>query len=122
MLARVPVLAANEGGPTETVVDGETGWLRSVDQVEEWTQVMNDILTDTIDSAQRKRMGEIGRARVQDMFSKDTMARRLDEEVERLKTVSRRPIVSWTAIISYTGERVPDRIFVLVTCTTSESL
>ena len=33
MLAGVPVLATNTGGPLETIYDGRTGWLRSPDNV-----------------------------------------------------------------------------------------
>ncbi|KAK0740605.1 hypothetical protein B0T18DRAFT_449188 [Schizothecium vesticola] len=38
MLAGVPVLAARDGGPVETVVDGETGWLRAPGEVGEWSK------------------------------------------------------------------------------------
>ena len=41
MLAQLPVLAAKTGGPKETVVDGETGWLRDHDVVEGWVEVMD---------------------------------------------------------------------------------
>jgi len=31
-------------GPLETIVEGETGWLRSPDDPESWTEVINQVL------------------------------------------------------------------------------
>ena len=83
MLSGVPVLAANSGGPLETVVDGKTGWLRSVDKIEEWTDVMQQVLHELIDT-QLRQMGENGRRRVKEEFSADKMAHRLDDEIEAM--------------------------------------
>jgi alpha-1,3/alpha-1,6-mannosyltransferase len=94
MLAGVPVLAANVGGPTETVVEGRTGWLRDVDDVEQWVAVMRDILTGGVSRDALQRMGYQGRQRVRELFSKDKMASRLDEEVGRLETAPRPAMVS----------------------------
>ena len=94
MLAGVPVLAANVGGPTETVVEGRTGWLRDVDDVEQWVAVMGDILTGGVDRDALQRMGYQGRQRVRELFSKDTMASRLDEEVRKLESAPRPAILS----------------------------
>jgi alpha-1,3/alpha-1,6-mannosyltransferase len=79
MLAGVPVLAANSGGPLETVTDGQTGWLRSPEKVQEWTQVMEQVLSKMPES-ERKKMGLAGRQRVMTEFSETKMATRLDEE------------------------------------------
>ena len=79
MLAEVPVLAANSGGPLETIVDGETGWLRTPEKVEEWMQVMQHALSSTSGS-QLIQMGRAGKERVRTEFSETKMARRLDEE------------------------------------------
>ena len=57
MLAGTPVLAANEGGPTETVISGQTGWLRDVRKVQDWTEVMRIALEDG-DGEQRRRRSE----------------------------------------------------------------
>ncbi|KAL9101123.1 MAG: hypothetical protein Q9163_003584 [Psora crenata] len=81
MLAGVPVLAANSGGPLETVLDSETGWLRAADKVEEWTEVIKSVLYD-ISEAQLKQIGGNGRKRVEQEFSNSKMARRFDEELE----------------------------------------
>lgn len=83
MLAGVPVLAANSGGPLETVSEPETGWLRSVDHVEQWTEVMQQVLHGLSDT-QLKQMGEHGRRRAKEEFSETKMAKRLDEEFEAM--------------------------------------
>ncbi|TID25889.1 glycosyltransferase family 4 protein [Venturia nashicola] len=95
MLAGVPVLAANEGGPTETVVDGETGWLRDVSKPGEWTKVIQQVLTG-LDSAALKTVGEKGRKRVVDTFSKETMAQRFEDEIKRLSGVQRPRLAPFT--------------------------
>lgn len=94
MLAGVPVLAANEGGPTETIVEGRTGWLRDANDVDQWAAIMRDILADNVDQATLQRMGYQGRQRVKELFSKDKMASRLDEEIQKLETAPRPPILT----------------------------
>ncbi|EAT78713.2 hypothetical protein SNOG_14088 [Parastagonospora nodorum SN15] len=84
MLACTPVLAANEGGPTETVISGQTGWLRDVSKVQEWTEVMRIALEDG-DGEQRLRdMGRWGRERVIAEFSKDKMGERLESAMQAM--------------------------------------
>jgi alpha-1,3/alpha-1,6-mannosyltransferase len=95
MLAGVPVLAANEGGPTETVVDGETGWLRDVSKPGEWTEVMQKVLTG-LDATTLKTMGEQGRKRVENTFSKETMAKRFEDEINGLSSVQRPRLAPFT--------------------------
>lgn len=95
MLAGVPVLAANEGGPTETVVDEETGWLRDVSNPAEWTKVMKQVLTG-LDSPALRTMGEKGRKRVEGIFSKETMARRFEDEIKGLSSVKRPGLAPFT--------------------------
>ncbi|KAF1990817.1 glycosyltransferase family 4 protein [Aulographum hederae CBS 113979] len=82
MLAGTPVLAANEGGPTETVVDGQTGWLRDVGKTEEWSEVMRKVLM--ADETTLREMGEKGRKRVVESFSKENMAKVLEEKLEAM--------------------------------------
>jgi len=88
MLAGVPVLAANSGGPLETILDGQTGWLRPAEKVEEWTKVMQTVLQKMPD-AQLRRMGEAGRARVKAEFSETKLAQRLDEEFTAMTNAPR---------------------------------
>ncbi|KAI1343869.1 hypothetical protein F5Y15DRAFT_180592 [Xylariaceae sp. FL0016] len=78
MLAGVPVLAANTGGPTETVVEGETGWLRAPDAVNEWTDVMDQVLNQ-LSAEHLKTISRQGVERVQNGFGDSQMAERLDE-------------------------------------------
>ena len=80
MLAGVPVLAANSGGPLETVVEGETGWLRSANDISQWTEVMQKVLHGMADG-QLQKMGDKGKRWVKNQFSETKMASRLDEEV-----------------------------------------
>ena len=87
MLAGTPVLAANSGGPLETVIDGVTGWLRPADEIDQWTEVMHQVLFD-MPSESLAQMGEKGKRRVKEEFSRTKMARRLDEEIE---TMARTP-------------------------------
>ena len=90
MLAQVPVLAANEGGPLETVVEGETGWLRDIRKPEEWTAVMLRVLSSS-DSVELRSIGEKGRKRVQAEFSKEQMALRLDQSLDQITNPPKQP-------------------------------
>lgn len=83
MLAKVPVLAAKSGGPLETIADGETGWLRPVDDREIWTAILRQVLYEMTQD-QLQQMGENGRQRVISEFSETKMARRLDEEIDTM--------------------------------------
>ncbi|KAM0802974.1 hypothetical protein BDR22DRAFT_841073 [Usnea florida] len=83
MLAGVPVLAANSGGPLETVLDPETGWLRDVGKVGQWTDVMRSVLDDG-NNEQLRQMGLNGKRRVKEEFSSTKMAKTLDEEIEAM--------------------------------------
>lgn len=87
MLARIPVLAANTGGPTETVVEGETGWLRDPYEPLAWSAVMRQALL--LSDAEAVRMGDEGHKRVKDTFGRDHMATTLMNIVREI-AVSRR--------------------------------
>ena len=80
MLANLPVLAANTGGPVETVLDGVTGWLREPDDSKAWSDVMAEALALTPD--QKQKMGEDGAQRVKDLFGRDQMAMTLDNIIQ----------------------------------------
>jgi alpha-1,3/alpha-1,6-mannosyltransferase len=83
MVAGVPVLAANSGGPLETVVDGETGWLRLAGDISQWTEVMQKVLHG-MTHKQLQQMGDEGRRWVKDQFSESKMASRLDQEIDMM--------------------------------------
>lgn len=89
MLAGVPVLAANSGGPLETVVEGETGWLRDVQDVAAWTQVMREVVLVRSDE-ELALMGERGSDRVRRNFSASKMAAALDAEISVLQDGERK--------------------------------
>ena len=91
MAAGIPVLAANQGGPVESIVEGTTGWLRDPDVVEDWTHVMNEVLkaSNSNDANTKpKEMGEAGRERVRTEFSREKMTKRLDEELKELRSMN----------------------------------
>lgn len=88
MLAGTPVLAANTGGPLETVVDGVTGWLCPPGDVEKWTEVMDRAL-HKLPQAQLQKMAAAGRERVINEFSDVKMAERLDGILAKMANVQR---------------------------------
>lgn len=83
MLAEVPVLATNSGGPLETIYDGRTGWLRPPNKIDQWTDVMRKPLIPS-SAGTLQQMGIKGRERVIAEFSKTKMASSLDEEIQTL--------------------------------------
>lgn len=98
MLVRTPVLAANTGGPTETVLDNETGWLRAVEEASNWTKVMHSVVSGEISTKKLASMGEKGREWVVQNFSKSTMAQRLVQSMDEAQAMKEadRPAV-WPA-------------------------
>ncbi|KAB8342734.1 hypothetical protein FH972_022332 [Carpinus fangiana] len=106
MLEKVPVLAAATGGPTETVVDGQTGWSRSVEAVEEWTEVMRLVLSE-LSERDLHCMGDAGRQRVVEHFSQVTMGQRLDDEISAMVRIKKRPEVFGShfivAVVGFVG-------------------
>ena len=89
MLVGCPVLAANTGGPLETVVDGKTGWLCPPDDVPAWTAVIDNVL-HRLSSADLQSISEAGTTRVESEFSNVKMAERLDGIIDRMAGVKRR--------------------------------
>ena len=94
MAAGVPVLAANEGGPVESVVNNVTGWLCIPDIIPEWTHVMAEVIKAAVHRSEGKfsdldldleKVARAGKERVRSEFSREKMARRLDEELRELR-------------------------------------
>lgn len=98
MLCGVPVLAANTGGPTETVVEGETGWLRDPEEVDEWTKVMDKVL-NTMSKDELAEMSRSGEARVRGNFADTQMAQRLDDIFTQIENPRRRS--NWTGLLLF---------------------
>jgi alpha-1,3/alpha-1,6-mannosyltransferase len=93
MLAGVPVLATNTGGPLETIYDGRTGWLRSPSKIEQWTDVMRKPLIPS-SSGSLTKMGQSGRERVLAEFSQMKMTQLFDHEIQRvIESTENRPVV-----------------------------
>ncbi|KAI0855477.1 hypothetical protein F4860DRAFT_519791 [Xylaria cubensis] len=97
MLSGVPVLAADTGGPVETVVEGETGWLRSPDNVDEWTAVMDRALHQ-LSAQDLAKMSKAGVERVKNGFGEAEMAQRLDTIFEKMFHTERSSRSSVTTI------------------------
>ncbi|KAH8892000.1 family 1 glycosyltransferase [Thozetella sp. PMI_491] len=90
MLNGVPVLAANTGGPTETVVERVTGWLRDPADVQAWSDVMGRVL-NRLSAAELAAMAKAGPERVRENFADVQMAQRLDSIYTELEGVERPP-------------------------------
>lgn len=103
MLAGVPVLAANSGGPLETVVERETGWLRDVDDVQAWSDIMGAVLAGMISEGELDMIAENGRRRVRREFSQDRMATRLETEIEMMMQGRRRTMIGGTSLMQIIG-------------------
>lgn len=99
MLSRTPVLAADSGGPVETVVDGETGWLRSPEDVSAWAEVVRKVLS--MGDNEVEAMGEKGAARVKELFGREQMSLRLEEIVDDI--ITKKQPASPTGAISIIG-------------------
>lgn len=94
MLAGIPVLATNTGGPLETIYDGRTGWLRSPTKPQQWTDVMRKpLIPSSVDNL--KTMGQRGRERVLAEFSHTEMTESLHREIQGLcQSTAARPRIT----------------------------
>jgi len=82
MAAARPVIAVNRGGPTETIVDGRTGWL-----VPPTPAAFAGALARVLgDPPAARRMGEDGWAHVRASFSRRAFGNRLERTLRALVT------------------------------------
>jgi alpha-1,3/alpha-1,6-mannosyltransferase len=88
MQAGIPVLASNTGGPLETIIENETGWLRPADSVAEWTSVIRKVLTST-SAAEFAQIKKAAQRRVSQNFTASIMARKFDAEMKAMFTAPR---------------------------------
>ena len=79
MLMGVPVLAHASGGPAETVVDGETGWLMPGTSDSDFDAAVSRVLAD---HPRWREMGAAGRRRALERYAADGQARRYQALVE----------------------------------------
>lgn len=77
MLSGRPVIACNSGGPLETVVNGETGFLLDPSP-HAWAEKM-ELLCKNYDQA--KRLGAAGYKRVKDEFSEEAFKGKLQQQI-----------------------------------------
>ncbi|TPX64214.1 hypothetical protein SpCBS45565_g06071 [Spizellomyces sp. 'palustris'] len=81
MYARLPVIAVNNGGPTETVGDGETGFLRNPDPTE-FADAIAKLVTGVI---RKEDLGSKGKMLVEEKFSSEALI----DELERIISTMR---------------------------------
>ena len=75
-----PVIAVDQGGPPEAIVDGETGFLVPARDVDATTAALDRVLGDPL---LRKRLGEQARRHVGSYFGTDAFAARVLAAFER---------------------------------------
>ncbi|KAJ6037084.1 hypothetical protein N7540_001363 [Penicillium herquei] len=97
MHAGLPVLASNTGGPLETIVEGETGWLRDAHADDEWTAVMDKVLYG-LTPQEVAKMALAGKQRAQREFSLTAMGDRLEDEISTMLKAERRPFDGWMQV------------------------
>ncbi|KAL8732486.1 MAG: hypothetical protein Q9166_002700 [cf. Caloplaca sp. 2 TL-2023] len=107
MLAGVPVLAADSGGPLETVLESQTGWLRSAADVAQWTEVMQRVLCGGVSEDKLRTMGRAGKRWVESEFSDTKMADRLDEEIAWMVASPRRRVLELPDLLLWIGMAIP---------------
>lgn len=76
MACGLPVIAVNNGGPQETIIDGQTGFLRPAVE-DEWTEAIVSLMQ--LSTYDRQRMAEAGRQRVKDYFDVKVLARAFEK-------------------------------------------
>jgi glycosyltransferase involved in cell wall biosynthesis len=81
MASGVPAVSTNVGGPAETIVDGETGYLVPPGRPDLIAARVLDLLAD---ADLRRRMGTAGRARVQERFALRRYVEGFSEVMETL--------------------------------------
>jgi alpha-1,3/alpha-1,6-mannosyltransferase len=95
MACGLPVLAVNNGGPQETIIDGETGLLRPA-LVDEWAEAITILMN--LQPEEREKMSKAGQQRIKDYFDVKVLARAFEKaarEVVELGETGQVPDI-WT--------------------------
>jgi glycosyltransferase involved in cell wall biosynthesis len=74
MAAGVTVVASNNGGIPEMIIDGHNGFLRSPDDLKGWLAIAESLLSD---ARQRERIGRNARKTIEDKFTLTKMAQKI---------------------------------------------
>jgi glycosyltransferase involved in cell wall biosynthesis len=85
MACAKPVVSTNRGGPSETVVNGETGYLVPPGDEAALAARVIELLHD---AGLRQRMGAAGRTRVEAMFSAESNGAQFTRAVEKILNVT----------------------------------
>ena len=72
MACGLPVIAVDNGGPMETIIDGETGYLRASNK-QEWSEAIVSLVKQSLED--REKMGKAGQQRIKDYFDVKVLAR-----------------------------------------------
>lgn len=102
MAAHVPVLAASSGGPTETVVDSRTGWLRDTRNPNDWAEVIASVVSGDVGVAELAEMGRAGASRVAKEFGRDAMANRIVDVLKEMDGMDMQPPIL-SAVLNFVG-------------------
>ncbi|KAJ3129791.1 Alpha-1,3-mannosyltransferase-like protein, partial [Physocladia obscura] len=81
MYAKLPVIAANSGGPLESILDGITGYLCDGTNTDEFA---NAIAILAEQPALKRKIGEAGRKRVIEKFTLDAFTTQLESHLNSL--------------------------------------
>lgn len=76
MACGLPVLAVDNGGPQETIIDGQTGLLRPAVE-DEWTEAITTLMN--LSPEQRSEMSKAGQQRIKDYFEVKVLARAFEK-------------------------------------------
>jgi alpha-1,3/alpha-1,6-mannosyltransferase len=107
MVSGLPVLAADSGGPTESVLDPDfpgadpdvarTGWLRAPEP-EGWAQALEDVVSMSKD--ERTALSARAKTRAEELFGMDSMAKNLENALENAVAMGPVPGLHWSYVVA----------------------
>jgi alpha-1,3/alpha-1,6-mannosyltransferase len=92
MMNGVPVIAVNNGGPKESILDGKTGFLVD-DNPEAFADAMKKILT--LSDSQRNVFRKSGVERVKKLFSSESFTLALDSHLKAVQSLHQTNWIFW---------------------------